>query len=167
MSKIIGGSISSFFSSYSQIIMIVFFLFIFVLIGVYFYKKYATPKFNQNFTDVANDNQMKGTGIMSTVDMYFFSADWCPHCTKAKPEWQSFYDDYHETIVNNYKIMCHSVDCTENGKDDPLVLELMQKYDVKSFPTLKVRMDDNTIDFDSKITTASLDKFVKSVVSNN
>ena len=165
MSKIIGGSISSFFSSYSQIIMIVFFLFIFVLIGVYLYKKYATPKFNQNFTDVANDNQMKG--IVPTVDMYFFSADWCPHCTKAKPEWQSFYDDFHETIVNNYKIMCHSVDCTENGKDDPLVLELMQKYDVKSFPTLKVRMDDNTIDFDSKITSSSLDKFVKSVLSNN
>lgn len=164
MSKII-GSISSFFSNYSQIIMIVFFLFIFVLIGVYFYKKYVTPKFNQNFTDVANENQLNG--IVPTVDMYFFSADWCPHCTKAKPEWTSFSDEYHETIVNNHKIMCHSVDCTENGKDDPLVLELMNKYEVKSFPTLKVRMDDNTIDFDSKITKSSLDKFVKSVVSND
>ena len=167
MLKII-DSISSFFSNYSQIIMIVFFLFIFVLIGVYFYKKYATPKFNQNFTNVANENQLN----VPNVDMFFFYADWCPHCTKAKPEWTSFSDEYHETIVNNHKIMCHSVDCTDNGKDNngedtPLVLELMNKYEVKSFPTLKVRMDDNTIDFDSKITKASLDKFVKSVVSND
>ena len=158
------SSIFSFFNNYSQIIIILFFLFIIILVGSYFYKKYATPKFNQNFKNVANENQLNGG---ATVDMYFFSADWCPHCVKAKPEWKSFSDEYHDTTVNNYKIACHSIDCTENGKDDPIVLELMQKYDVTSFPTLKVRMDDNTIDFDSKITRSSLDKFVNSVVSNN
>ena len=158
------GTISSFFSNYSQIILIAFFLFIFMLIALYFYNKYATPKFNQNFTDVANENQLDPL----TVDMYFFSADWCPHCTKAKPEWTSFSDEYNESIINNYKVICHSVDCTENGKDDPLVLELMQQYEVKSFPTLKVRMPDTTvIDFDSKITKSSLDKFVNSVISKN
>lgn len=159
------SSVLQFFKDNSQTIMIVFFLLIFVFVCIYFYRKYTTPKFNQNFTDVANENQKDG--ILPNINLYFFSADWCPHCTKAKPEWQTFFKDTNNTIANNYNITCHSVDCTENGKDDPKVLELMNKYDVKSFPTLKAQMhDDTVIDFDSKITRSTLDKFLSSITSN-
>jgi thioredoxin-related protein len=41
----------------------------------------------------------------------------------------------------------------------------MQKYDVKSFPTIKMFMEDGkTIEFDSKVSKESLEKFATSVL---
>ena len=158
-------TILNYFNKNSKTILIVFSVILFVLVGMYFYNMYISPKLKNNFTDFSDVANQNNTGEVGTVDMYFFFADWCPHCVKAKPDWESFMTEKDGTIVNDKTIKCHSVDCTNNGTDDPNVLELMQQHNVSSFPTLIVQMpDSSSITFDAKITKSSLDNFVNTVL---
>jgi hypothetical protein len=54
------------------------------------------------------------------------------------------------------------VDCS--NAEDPKTDEIRKKYKVNSFPSLKMIKDDVVIDFDAKITTDNLGKFVNSVL---
>jgi thiol-disulfide isomerase/thioredoxin len=130
---------------------------IFGILGYYAFKWYAKPviknKASQNVANVNTRDQ--------TVELYFFYADWCPHCTKAKPQWAAFKQSYDGKPVNGYTIQCIEVNCTE---ESPTNNRLIQKYSVNSYPTLIMVKDGNRIDFDSKITTDSLTQFVNTVL---
>lgn len=143
-----------------------------------FYKK---PKENKT-KDIANMNDRTGV-----IEIYFFHVDWCPHCKTAKPEWDAFYDKYNNKEVNGYKIQCIDIDCTEdsgdkskgvdkvaNAKFDELnmntpeeINELIRRYNIDSYPTIKMVKDNDTIDFDAKITSSSLSKFVDTMTSSS
>ena len=41
--------------------------------------------------------------------------------------------------------------------------ELIKKYKIESYPTIKVSKDNNTIEFDAKVTADNLSKLVNSV----
>jgi thiol-disulfide isomerase/thioredoxin len=43
---------------------------------------------------------------IQTAVIYFFHADWCPHCKKALPIWQEFVSKYDQTNVNGLIINC-------------------------------------------------------------
>ena len=63
--------------------------------------------------------------------------------------------------VNGYITKCVDVDCTdENSK----VQNMISKYDIESYPTVKMVKDKNTIEFDSKITTNTLEHFVNTML---
>ena len=47
---------------------------------------------------MANNN--RGT---SEAKLMFFSADWCPHCKKAKPEWDKFSSEYANKEIGYYE----------------------------------------------------------------
>jgi len=95
------------------------------------------------------------------VQVYFFYADWCPHCTKAKPEWNTFKSEFDGKEMNGNKIQAIEVDCTETT---PQNSPLIQKFNVDSFPTIKMMKSDKQIDFDSKVTSSSLSQFVNSML---
>ena len=61
----------------------------------------------------------------SGATLYFFFADWCPHCTKFKPEWE-------ELKNQNLGVQMEEVDCTDNKN----VPALAKEYNVSGFPTL-------------------------------
>ena len=68
------------------------------------------------------------------------------------------------------------VDCTEdNGdisKDNGLGIsvtpaetaELIHKFNIDSYPTIKMMRENETIDFDAKITESSLHKFTQTIL---
>ena len=57
-------------------------LIIFAVAGYFGYLWYVKPTVeNLNNDDVSNNNRR-----ISEAQIMFFSADWCPHCKKAKPE---------------------------------------------------------------------------------
>jgi len=67
-----------------------------------------------------------------------FSADWCPHCKKAKPEWDAFQSQLPEQL-NGYKVQKYSVDCTDDT--NPTSKNLMDKFEVTGFPTVLIIKD--------------------------
>lgn len=142
---------------YYFIIFIVIFV-IFLIVGVYWYKNNKTQKMNR-FKDVANQERRN-----HQTPIYFFHADWCPHCKKAEPEWTAFMNQYNGVEVNGYVIKCVDVDCTADPPSSA-TKSLMDKYTVTSFPTVKLIRDEKTIDFDSKITRTSLGTFVNTMLN--
>ena len=159
--------LTRFLKPYFTIITVVIVIIIFALVGYYSFKAYGRPAIEDNkFKDVANKNQRK-----KQVELYFFWASWCPHCTKAKPEWSQFKQEYHKKDLNGYEINCIDVQCDNDDNQDAQKFNernthLMEVFKVESFPTVKMVLNgDQTIDFDSKITKRTLDTFVSTVVT--
>jgi thiol-disulfide isomerase/thioredoxin len=149
-------NIQRIFGPYFKYIALFVIVVIFVLVGFYGYKRFFSNN-NEAYKNVANMN-LRDPEIV----VYFFFADWCPHCTKAKPQWTAFSNEHNDSRVNNYNIQCKSVDCTDNSTNK----DLMKQYNVDSFPTVIMVKDGNVISYDAKITTETLTKFVSSATSS-
>lgn len=140
---------------YFVIISLIIFV-IFIFVGYYAYQKYSQTKENK-FKDVANANRR---GKEATV--FFFHVDWCPHCKKALPEWKAFCAQNDGKEINGYVIKCVDIDCT---KETPEVTRAINQYHIDSYPTVKMLRDENVIDFESKITSTSLNTFVNTMLN--
>ena len=155
-------------------------LFLFILVARFAYRTYfVRVNKNKKYSDVANTNN-----VSPIVAIYFFHVDWCPHCIKAQPEWNNFKSQYNNTMINGYLLQCYDIDCTDDNGDevvqfdnsDPAVSiqtniaptpmklsELIKKYNIDSYPTVKLTKDEMVVEFDSRITKDTLIKFVNSV----
>ena len=147
--------IKKYIRPYYYYIIIVITIIVFSALAYYWYNQYK-PKMNDRFKDVANMNRRNKEAIV-----YMFHVDWCPHCKKAMPEWTAFKNQYDGLEINGYVIKCIDIDCT-NEKSD--VKSAMNKYKITSFPTVKLIKEEQTIDFDSKITRTSLGTFVDTML---
>jgi thiol-disulfide isomerase/thioredoxin len=143
---------------YQQRIMILLVFVIFLVAAVYAYRAYAKPLVDNKRNANISNTGSSGNG---EVIIYLFYADWCPHCTKAKPEWNKFKAAHNNKDFNGYTIKCVDVNCTEETNAN---FQIIQKYNLDSYPTLKMEKDGSQIDFDSKITNDSLEKFINMVL---
>lgn len=160
MSKIV-DTILNLVRPYFWIILVIVLFILFSLAGYYGYKKYAKDVIAKTkFADVANaDRTNRGATIM------FFHVDWCPHCKTALPQWNKFKDAHNGQQINGYKLKCVEVNCT-NDSEDENIATMITKYDIQSYPTVKLVIDGGeTIEFDSKITKDSLHTFVTTVIT--
>jgi thiol-disulfide isomerase/thioredoxin len=139
---------------YFYIIALIMFI-IFAVIGYYSYQSIIAKK-NDKFKDVANANNRNKEAIV-----YFFHVDWCPHCKTALPEWNKFTGNYNNKEVNGYIIKCIDVNCT---KETAEVTQYINTYGIESYPNVKLIKDQTTIEFDSKITSSTLEKFVNTML---
>ena len=169
--------ISEYLKPYQTMIIAVVTFIIFSLLAYYAYVNYYLPHMEKDkSSDVANQNNR-----IKIVNIYFFFVDWCPHCKTAKPEWTSFKIKYHDTEVNGYTIKCYDINCTDdNGSIDIVdipnaakgvvkttptqISDLIRKYNIDAYPTIKMVKDDYTIDYDAKISSDSLDKFINTTL---
>ena len=141
---------------YKNILIALFIIVFFVVIGMYAYNKYYKPLKNR-YRDVANTPNRE-----EEIEIYLFSADWCPHCKKAKPDWTAFQNQYNGTTVKGFAIKCVNIDCSDesNEKSKKYILE----YNVTSYPTIIALRNSERVDFDAKITKSSLDQFLNSLI---
>ena len=73
---------------------------LFSAVAYYFYQKWNMPRADK-YKDIYQPND---NGANEAV-IYFFFADWCPHCTNAKPEWTSFANKHDGKLVNGELLM--------------------------------------------------------------
>ena len=64
-------------------------------------------------------------GFSGNSKLYFFYADWCPHCTSFKPTWA-------ELEQESLGVQYEKVDCSDNDNTPALATE----YGVSGFPTI-------------------------------
>lgn len=145
-----------FYRPYSTIILLIFLIIVFIVVANYGYKQFYLEK---KKNDYANDNISK---TARDVTIYYFFADWCPHCQKSKGDWMAFKTEFDGKIVNGCKIHCIQVDCSD--RENPAALQT--KYGIKQYPTIlavKQGASEEEINYDSKITKANLESFVREI----
>jgi thiol-disulfide isomerase/thioredoxin len=148
--------ISGLFRPYYKYALIISLIAIFVFASQYAYENFYKKTVDNKFADVANANRRN-----KEAEIMFFHVDWCPHCKTALPEWSTFKRQYNNKELNGFIVKCKDIDCT---KENSSVTSLINTYSIESYPTVKLLNDGKTIDFDSKITSHTLEQFVTTML---
>jgi thioredoxin 1 len=90
--------------------------------------------------------------VTKQCEMIYFYTTWCPYCKRARPEWDAFKEEWANKKINGYLITFTEVDCDINETT-------ANKYDVKSYPTIKLIKEGQVYDFDARPTSDSLTQF--------
>lgn len=151
-----GQRISGLFNKNSLIIIAIVILF---CLGAYFvYNQYVKDKsvFNAN-----RENATKDENSNKTATMMLFYVDWCPHCKTAKPEWEELKAEYDGKSVNGYTIIFAEYNCTN---ETPETNNLLDKYNIEGYPTIKLLKDNQVIEYDAKPTKSTMEQFLNTVL---
>jgi len=131
-----------------------------LLVGlIYFYYKqylHKTTEFMANRENTSNDQNSN-----KIATLMLFSVDWCPHCKTAKPEWESLKAQYDGEQINGYTINFVDYNCTNDSEE---VSQLMDKYKIEGYPTIKLIKDNQVIEYDAKPTKSTMEQFLNTVL---
>jgi len=129
---------------------------IFILIALYVYRNYLskiiTPKYvaNKEFIPKSEaDKQNK------QADLYFFYTTWCPYCKKAFPEWNRLKEKLENGTIKDYQVNFYEIDCDKNK-------ELADEQKIEGYPTIKLIVNGQTIEYDAKPNYDTLMQFLNS-----
>ena len=87
----------------------------------------------------------------SNINIYYFYAEWCPHCKHFKSEWNKFIGLLDNSTVNIITIN----DCEDSY--------LCNKYNIEGFPTIIFEKNNNFIKYDNKLTSIDLLNYLKNI----
>jgi thiol-disulfide isomerase/thioredoxin len=155
-----GGGWKEKLMSYVNLKTIGLFVFIFglILLGFYFYKKYIDKKtvYHANRENIPEDESSN-----KTASLMMFYVDWCPHCKTAKPEWESLKSEYDGQMINGYTVSFVEYNCTNETSE---ISELMDKYSIEGYPTIKLMKDNQIVEYDAKPTKSTMLQFLNTVL---
>jgi len=140
-------------------IVIISILILFVGIAVYYYYYHIVPSSNPTYT--SNNEHMSSSSNSKEAELLLFYVDWCPHCKTAKPAWEEIKAQYENTTINGYKVIFTEINCTEETAE---VEQMMNKYNIEGFPTIKLLKDGQVVEYDAKPTKDTLDQFLNTVL---
>jgi thiol-disulfide isomerase/thioredoxin len=167
------GSDSGFFSrvkssvgnlSTTTLIIIVTIL-VFSGLSIFYYFYYIKPgmkvQYSHNSEESFGDSSGQGTSNGKNAELLFFFADWCPHCKAAKPIWNELKTEYENKTINGYQVVFTEIDCSNETTE---VEQMMNKYNVEGYPTIKLLKDGQVVEYDAKPSNATLTQFLNSVL---
>ena len=134
-------------------------------VAYYVYNRHAAPKINRK--NPPNEEFNLSTARRDRgVRLFYFYADWCPHCKIAKEHWQKVKND--EEVgegqsVNGYYVEYIGVDCTDEKNEEAAMF--LSKYKVEGFPTIKLVKGTDVVEFDAKPDYDILKHFIKSATA--
>jgi thiol-disulfide isomerase/thioredoxin len=117
-------------------------------------------RYTKKTRDIEKNADIYNGTTQPPMTLYLFYADWCPACKRAKPEWNNFRDTYNGRLINGYKLTCTEIECSD---ESGTTADLVNRYNITQFPTIKLIKGDDIYDFDAKVTKDHLEKFVHSV----
>lgn len=143
---------------YGQMALYIFLIIVFIGLSYYVYRAFLKKDKGDKYKDVANSEQNN-----EELNIMMFHVDWCPFCVKSLPEWKQFCNQYNGKKVNGKTVRCdpNGINCTDDTDDK--IQAMLDEYQITSYPTVIMFQGNNRYDFDAKITTSNLEKFVKSV----
>lgn len=140
-------------------IMIIVAVVLFLGIGVYYYYYYFSPMVSTKYK--SNNEKMESDNTGKYAELILFYVDWCPHCKTAKPVWNDIKAQYENKMINGYQVIFKEINCTDETTE---ISEIMDKYNIEGFPTIKMLKDSQIIEFDAKPTKSNLEQFIKTVI---
>jgi len=143
-------------------IMIIVALIIFVILAIYYYYYHISPKIKTSYH--ANSEEQfnsSNSGPNKQAELMLFYADWCPHCKTAKPIWNDLKTQYQNKTINGYQVIFTEINCTSETAETE---QMMNKYNIEGFPTIKLLKDGQIIEYDAKPTKETLNEFLNTVL---
>jgi thiol-disulfide isomerase/thioredoxin len=130
----------------------------FCILGYFFYNQFINKDtvFNANRENAKNDPNSN-----KTAQMMLFYVDWCPHCKTAKPEWENLKSEYEGKQINGYTVTFTEYNCTAETPENE---ELMNKYKIEGYPTIKLLKSGQVIEYDAKPTKVTMEQFLHTVL---
>jgi thiol-disulfide isomerase/thioredoxin len=129
-----------------------------IIMSYFVWKNYLSNKINYN----SNREHTKGQETPSKVaNLMLFYVDWCPHCKTAKPEWDALKEEYEGKTINGYIVIFEEYNCTDESSE---IEELINKYKIDGYPTIKLIKDNQVIEYDAKPTKATMEQFLTTVL---
>ena len=127
-------------------------------LGYYVYSKYIgnSTSYNAN-----RENDAFNSDSNKVATMMLFYVDWCPHCKTAKPEWENLKSEYEGKQINGYTLAFTEYNCTT---ESPETDELMNRYKIEGYPTIKLIKDNQVIEYDAKPTKSTMEQFLHTVL---
>ena len=120
-----------------------------VIIGMYFY---FSKSVKESFSSDNNNNDC-------IVRMFY--VNWCGHCKKTKPDFQTFMQQNNNTTVNGKKVQVKMIDCEENKQN----ADLAKKFNVKGYPTIIAVLNGQPQEFSgSDRSVQGLNDWLKSIL---
>lgn len=156
--------IQNFFNDKKNVVIFSFVFIILIVSGVFLYKyimsqKSPSNEYDENYDMVSSSSKSLNNPKSATV--YFFYTTWCPYSLAAIPEWEKIVDKYSKNSVNGYNINFIDVDCTKETVD---IENMINKYNIDGYPTIKMIKDDQIIEFDAKAKFENIEKFLVTVL---
>jgi hypothetical protein len=137
---------------------------LFIAVGYWAYTNYIAPMISANANQKHGSSKVDGDVEPSSsfddapvAELYLFKTDWCPHCKKAVPLFDSIKDEYESKLVNGYRVLFKVVDCER----EPNVAD---KFKIEGYPTIKLVKDNQVIEYDAKPDKENLVQFLNTVI---
>ena len=159
-----GSFLSRFFPSTSKMssttIIIIIVTILFIILAIYYYYNYVSPKLKTTYQPNGEGNN-GSNGPSKQAELMLFYAEWCPHCKTAKPIWDELRTQYQNKTINGYHVIFTEVNCTNETAETE---QMMNKYNIEGFPTIKLIKDGQIIEYDAKPTRETLNEFLNTVL---
>jgi len=130
-----------------------------IIFAYYTYKQYTNT--NATTYNANRENTPVNGSTNKQAELMMFYVDWCPHCKTAKPEWENLKAEYEGTSINGYTILFTEHNCTNETAE---IEQLINKYKIEGYPTIKLLKDNQIIEYDAKPTKATLEQFLNTVL---
>ena len=130
-----------------------------VVFAYYTYKQYTnsnTSTYHANRENIPVNKQSN-----NQAELILFYVDWCPHCKTAKPEWENLKAEYEGKTINGYTVIFTEYNCTDETAE---IEQLINKYKIEGYPTIKLLKDNQIIEYDAKPTKTTLEQFLNTVL---
>ena len=119
---------------------------IFIIISVVVYRQY-TKKITSNPNNEYIKNDKVGQAML-------FYAAWCPYSKTTLKQWYSYKQNY----KGKYNISFVEIDCDKD-------VNLADKYNIESYPTIILLKDDKKYIFDAEMNDATLTQFIDTIMN--
>ena len=129
-----------------------------IIISYFIWKNYLSSKINY---DANRENNEQEETPNKVAHLMLFYVDWCPHCKTAKPEWNALKEEYDGKTINGYIVIFEEYNCTDESSE---IEELINKYKIDGYPTIKLIKDEQVIEYDAKPTKATMEQFLTTVL---
>ena len=138
-------------------------LLVLIILFLFFYRKtlFPGPIFAKNDKKEIKEGNEDGDERPKTSELIFFTVDWCPHCKKAKPEWEQLVAQFEGRKIHGYSMVFTLVDCTTETPD---IDAYIKKYKIEGYPTVKLLKNDQVIDYDAKPTKKIMGEFLRTAL---
>jgi len=135
-------------------------IFVVVLVFIVYLNINKSDKFLIYNANKERDNNNESNEIKK-AELILFYVDWCPHCKTAKPEWDEFKNEYNGKTINGYKLVFSEYNCTNENGD---INQLINKYNIEGYPTIKLIKDNQVIEYDAKPAKATMEVFINNML---
>jgi thiol-disulfide isomerase/thioredoxin len=165
------GSIDKALRRYYTPILIICLLAGFGYLSYYIATTYLRKKKKTQGNDDPSNKEGSNT-IESKIILYH--TDWCPHSKSIMPEWNLFKEQYNNAEMNGYKLKVVDINLTnEDGSkenDDNYMSQsdtkrIIEEGKIEEYPTVKLFKDDETINFDARVTVNNLEQMIETILN--